>query len=127
MVLADPGLVVVELIEVHEQVHVALEREQRVLAHGVKRREEHAGLYVAVVDVGHGPRLRNRDGSGCGPINNRGGGARRAVTAALCGVSLMNVTNDQVQPHTEGPPFSAQMEPRVANRKTSTALRRSHS
>ena len=32
MVLADPGLVIVQLVEVDEQVHVALEREQRIFA-----------------------------------------------------------------------------------------------
>ena len=31
VVLADPGLVIVQLVEMDEQVHVALEREQRVL------------------------------------------------------------------------------------------------
>ena len=54
MVLADPGLVIIQLVEMNEQIHVALEREQRVLVHGMKRREEDAGLHIAVVGVGHG-------------------------------------------------------------------------
>jgi hypothetical protein len=54
MVLADPGLVVVQSVEVDEQIHVALEREQRVLIRRMERREKDAGLDVAVVGVGHG-------------------------------------------------------------------------
>ena len=49
VVLADPGLVIVQPVEMDQQVHVALEREQRILVNGMKRREEHAGLHVAVV------------------------------------------------------------------------------
>ena len=48
MVLADPGLVIVELVEVDQQVHVALERKQRIFARRMERREEHAGFHVAV-------------------------------------------------------------------------------
>ena len=54
MMLADPGLVVVQLVEMNEQVHVALKREQRILVHRMKRREKDAGLHIAVVAVGHG-------------------------------------------------------------------------
>ena len=40
VVLADPGLVVAELVEVHDQVEVALQRQRRVLAGRVERRHE---------------------------------------------------------------------------------------
>jgi len=40
MVLADPGLVESELVEVFDQLQVALERERRALAHGMERGQE---------------------------------------------------------------------------------------
>ena len=41
VVLADPGLVVAEPVEVRDQLEVALERQGRVLAGRMERREEH--------------------------------------------------------------------------------------
>ena len=75
VVLADPGLVIVQLVEMDEQIHVALEREQRVLVHRMKRREEDAGLHIPVVGMSFmGPRpFAAPDGSSRGPINNRPG------------------------------------------------------
>ncbi len=40
VVLADPGLVVAELVEVHDQVEVAFEGQRRVLTGRVERRHE---------------------------------------------------------------------------------------
>ena len=42
VVLADPGLVPAELVEVHDEVEVALDRQRRVLAGLVERRHEDA-------------------------------------------------------------------------------------
>src|SRR5262245_27787020 len=47
--LADPGLVIVQPIEMDEQLHVAIDREQRVFAQRMKRREKDAGLEISVV------------------------------------------------------------------------------
>ena len=49
MVLADPGLVIVQPIEMDEQLHVALEAKQRVLGEGMEGGEENAGLQISVV------------------------------------------------------------------------------
>ena len=49
MVLADPGLVVVEPVEMLQQLHVAVDRQQRVLVQGMEGGEEDAGLQVSVV------------------------------------------------------------------------------
>jgi len=49
MVLADPCLVIIQMIEVLQQLHVAIDREQRVLVERMKRREENAGLEKTVV------------------------------------------------------------------------------
>ena len=48
MVFADPGLVVVQLVEVDEQIHVALEGERRVFVVRMKWREKNPGAHVAV-------------------------------------------------------------------------------
>src|SRR5262249_42264664 len=53
MVLADPGLVVVEFVEQDQQIHVALEREQRIFMRRMERREKHAGAHITVAGVGH--------------------------------------------------------------------------
>jgi hypothetical protein len=44
VVLADPGLVVAEVVEPLEEFHVARHGERRVLAHAVERRQEDAEL-----------------------------------------------------------------------------------
>jgi hypothetical protein len=49
MVLADPGLVIVQPVEMDQKLHVALERQQRVFRQRMKRREENAGLQKSVV------------------------------------------------------------------------------
>ena len=51
VVLADPGLVIVETVEVLEQLHVAIHRQRRVLIERVERGEEDAGAQVAVVHL----------------------------------------------------------------------------
>src|SRR6267143_2564443 len=51
MVLADPDLVVPEVVEPLDQLHVAADGERRVLADAVERREEYPVLHSA---VGHG-------------------------------------------------------------------------
>ena len=40
VVLADPGLVIVQPVEMDQQLHVALERQQRVLVEGMKGSKE---------------------------------------------------------------------------------------
>src|SRR5262249_49238823 len=47
MVLADPGFVVVQLVDVLQQFHVALQRERWVLRQIVKRRQKDAAAQVA--------------------------------------------------------------------------------
>src|SRR5689334_2262211 len=47
MVLADPRLVIVQLIDVLQQLHVALQRERGVLSQVVERRKENAAAQVA--------------------------------------------------------------------------------
>jgi len=54
VMLADPGLVVIELVEMDEQLHVAVEAQQGVFAKRMKRGEKNSGLQVSVV---HGPSL----------------------------------------------------------------------
>src|SRR5262249_12633585 len=49
MVLADPGLVIIELIEVDQEVHVAVHRQDRILGQRVERGEKNAGLEESVV------------------------------------------------------------------------------
>src|SRR5207245_683978 len=49
MVLADPGLVIVEPVEMDQKLHVAVERQQRVLGQRMKGREKNAGLEKSVV------------------------------------------------------------------------------
>src|SRR3546814_21023889 len=46
MMLADPGLVVADRVEVLDQLHVALERRGRVLADRVERRQEDTETHV---------------------------------------------------------------------------------
>ena len=53
MMLADPGLVVVEPVEVLDELHVAVDRQQRVLVQGVEGGQEDAGLEIPVVQNGH--------------------------------------------------------------------------
>jgi hypothetical protein len=55
MMLAEPGLVEPELIEVLDQLQVALEGQGRVLAHGVERGQEDAEIQVICgLNGGHG-------------------------------------------------------------------------
>ena len=46
MMLADPGLVVIEPVEVLEQLHVPLHRQGRVLVVVMERREEDAAAQI---------------------------------------------------------------------------------
>ena len=56
VVLAEPGLVEAELVEVLDELQVAFERQGGVLAHGVERGQEDAELESAVgVNGRHGP------------------------------------------------------------------------
>ena len=59
MVLADPGLVIVQPVEMDQKLHVAIERQQRIFAQRMKRREENAGFQKSVL---HGDGLL-REGS----------------------------------------------------------------
>jgi hypothetical protein len=66
VVLADPRLVIVEAIEMDQQLHVALEAEQRVLRERVEGREKDAGAYKPVIHrlvLLGGMRVRNRSKS----------------------------------------------------------------
>jgi hypothetical protein len=49
MMLADPGLVIIEPVEMDQQLHVAIERQQRIFAERMERREKDAGLQESVV------------------------------------------------------------------------------
>src|SRR5712692_975475 len=49
MVLADPGLVIAEPVEMDQKLHVAVESAQRVFRERMKGREENAGLEISVV------------------------------------------------------------------------------
>ena len=54
MVLAEPGLVVAELVEMLDELQIALERERRILADRVERGQEDPELQSAVgVNGGH--------------------------------------------------------------------------
>src|SRR5580692_1967708 len=49
MMLADPGLVIVQPVEMDQKLHVALERQQRVFAERMERREENACFQESVL------------------------------------------------------------------------------
>ena len=49
MMLADPGLVIVEAVEMLDQLHVAFDRKRRVLAQRMEGREEDSGSEIAVL------------------------------------------------------------------------------
>jgi hypothetical protein len=49
MMLADPGLVIVEPVEMDEKLHVAIKRKQRVFAERMKGGEKNAGLQKSVL------------------------------------------------------------------------------
>ena len=49
MVLADPGLVIVQPVEMDQKLHVAIERQQRIFAERMKRREENAGFQKSIL------------------------------------------------------------------------------
>ena len=51
VMLADPGLVIVQPVEMLDQLHVALDGERRVLAQRMERREEDSGSQIAVLHV----------------------------------------------------------------------------
>ena len=58
--LAEPGLVEAERVQVLDELQVALERQRRVLAHRVERGQEDAEPEAAVrVDACHGWALRS--------------------------------------------------------------------
>jgi hypothetical protein len=52
MVLADPGFVIPEPIEMADEVHVAVKREVRVLVDFVERCEEYAGADLPARAIG---------------------------------------------------------------------------
>src|SRR5687767_13719786 len=71
VMLAHPGLVIIQSIEVLEQLHVAVERQQRILAQSVEGREKYAGLEIPVIQDVHGAAIssyRWTDGSVRSPI-----------------------------------------------------------
>src|SRR5689334_16064520 len=49
MVLANPRLVIIQLVEMLEQFEIALDRERRVLVVIVKRREKNAAAQIEIV------------------------------------------------------------------------------
>ncbi|GAC1598626.1 MAG: hypothetical protein NVS3B21_24320 [Acidimicrobiales bacterium] len=56
MVFADPGLVISQLIEAHEQLQISLQSKRGVLPHGVEGRKEEAELQaLARRGGGHEP------------------------------------------------------------------------
>ena len=86
VVLAEPGLVEAELVEVLDQLQVAFEGEGGVLAHRVERGQEDPELQAAVgVDGGHGPPGVRGVGSGA---------AGQGVTRILpCSPGVRSVSN----------------------------------
>src|SRR5712692_4748152 len=52
MVLADPGFVIVQPVEMLEQFHIAFERKCRVYFEILKWREENAAAQIRVVHLG---------------------------------------------------------------------------
>ena len=54
VMLADPGLVIVEPVEMLQQLHVAVDRQQRVLMQGMEGSQKDAGLQKPIVHVAHG-------------------------------------------------------------------------
>src|SRR5215469_12786844 len=55
--LADPGLMVVQPVEMLDQLHVAVDREGRVLAQRMERRKEDPGAEITVL---HGVPFKSR-------------------------------------------------------------------
>ena len=55
MVLADPGLVIVQPIKMDQKLHVAIEGQQRVFGEGMKGSKKNTCLQKSVF---HGPGLR---------------------------------------------------------------------
>jgi hypothetical protein len=55
--LADPGLVIVKPIEMDQEIHIAVEGEQRVFGQWMKRGEKNAGPQKS---LGHGIALSRR-------------------------------------------------------------------
>jgi len=62
MVLADPGLVIVQPVEMLDQLHVAFDGERGILVKRMERREKDAGTQKTVV---HG-KSPHGYGAGCG-------------------------------------------------------------
>lgn len=48
MMLANPGLVIVQPIEMDQKLHVPVERQQRIFSEGMKRSKKNAGLQKSV-------------------------------------------------------------------------------
>jgi len=53
MMLADPGLVVAELVEMLEQGQVAPQSERRILVYRMERREKNSTTHPVGSDRGH--------------------------------------------------------------------------
>ena len=90
VVLADPHLVVAEVVEPLDQLHVAVEGQRRILADAVERCQEDAELHSFVGherSVPDSPRFerRLRGASCCG--SGSGGEEERAVRRATSGRS----------------------------------------
>jgi hypothetical protein len=49
MMLADPGLVIIQPVEVDQKLHIAVETEQRIFVERMKRGEKYAGLQISVL------------------------------------------------------------------------------
>src|SRR4051794_21701453 len=54
MMLADPRLVIVEAVEVKQQIHIAIEREQRIFMERMKGCKENPAFHIPVAGIGHG-------------------------------------------------------------------------
>ena len=79
VVLADPDLVVAQVVEPLDQLHVAIDGERRILAHPVEGRQEDTELHPA---VGHGFSVKGCDAVGATvPASSptRSAGNRRAA------------------------------------------------
>ena len=78
VVLADPDLVVAQVVEPLDQLHVAVDRECRVLPHPVKWSQENAELHAS---VSHRVSMKSGEASVSGRATSRtrSGGSRRAA------------------------------------------------
>src|SRR5262245_43396749 len=88
--LADPGLVIVQPVQVNQKLHVAIESEQRVFVQRMKGSEKNPclqkpvvhrprsvfGLLISIVAITGRLTSRPRDNAACATANFGGGAAR---------------------------------------------------